>query len=362
MSSQSAKPGETAGAPRCLVFILAGGAGTRLWPISVRARPKQFCRLFGGRSLLEQTVERVAGVAAPGDIFVLTTAALAETTRAALPEFPGEQVLAEPCGRNTAAAVALACGMARRIDPGAVVVCLPADHVVAPVERFRESVTAMVRVAAEFPAIATLGVVPTAPSTGYGYIEGGELLAPGRPDLEAFVVVKRFVEKPDEARARAYLAAGTFVWNAGIFAARAEVWQEAFRRVAPAWLPLIEEPERAEEIYAAVPAEPVDVAVMEKCPNLVVGRADFDWDDVGSFEAVAGHLPADAAGNVAGGAVEALDAAGNVVLVEGAARTTALVGVKDLVVVHTPTATLICPRAQAQRVRALVEKLPEALR
>ena len=342
--------------------ILAGGQGERLWPLSVSARPKQFLDLFGGEPLLVQTFRRLDGLVSIERRAVVTLGELRADTAALLDELSPEQIFCEPCARNTAAAVALACGHLLRRDPTAVLALLPADHVMTRPEAFRAALADAARLVAEHPVIATLGAVPTFPATGYGYMACGEALPVPDGCQTPFFHVRRFVEKPDEATARAYLTTGRYLWNVGIFIAQVATFREAFRRHAPEYLPLIDHPEAAEALYPTLPKRSFDVAVMEHCQEVVVAHADLGWDDVGSLEAFARHFPADAQGNILLAPAVTLDAAGNLVAAQGDSRTTALLGVRDLAVIHTPQATLICPRAQAQRLRELLPHLPEALR
>ena len=337
-------------------FILAGGRGERFWPISTFNRPKQFCTLFGGKPLIAQAVDRLAGLVPQANIRIITSADLVPATRDALPGLPAANVIGEPIGRDTAAAVALACGIVAREDPHGVALILPADPLIANEAAFRDALALAAAQAAREPVIATVGIAPTYPATGYGYIECADEAAPGVRR------VRRFVEKPDLATAERYLATGAFVWNAGIFVWRADTMAAAFRAHAPQWLPLIENPTDIETLYPTLPKLSVDYAIMEKSDNLVVVRGDFGWDDVGTLPALARQFPADPQGNVAIAPTYALDAAGNIVAAEGDPRATALLGVNGLIVVHTPKATLVCSKDAAQDLKRLVATLPPDLR
>lgn len=341
-------------------FILAGGRGERFWPLSTFSRPKQFVTLFGGKSLLAHAVDRLEGLVPQERIHVITSADLLPATRAALPGLPEENLLGEPMGRDTAAAVALACGTVMAKDPQGVVAILPADPIIGDVSAFRAALADACAVAAHEPVIATLGIAPTFPATGYGYIECGEPLE--GPESTPLRRVRRFVEKPDLATAKAYLETGAFVWNAGMFIWRAEVMAEAFRRHAPQWVSLIEHPEHMATLYLTLPKLSVDYAIMEKSDNLVVARGDFGWDDVGALPALARQFPADAEGNVALAPTFALDAHGCIVAAESTERATALLGVEDVIVVHSEKVTLVCAKNATDRLKALVASLPENLR
>ena len=341
-------------------FILAGGRGERFWPLSTFNRPKQFVTLFGGKPLLAHAVDRLEGLVPPERIYVITSEDLLEATHAALPAIPRKNLIGEPMGRDTAAAVAVACGIVMKRDPKGVAAILTADHIMADEAAFRATLADAYAVAARQDVIATLGIVPTFPATGYGYIECGAPLdmALATP----FRHVKRFVEKPDLPTAAAWLETGAFVWNAGMFIWRAEVMAAAYRAHAPAWLPLVEAQEAMATLYPTLTKLSVDYAIMEKSDNLVVARGAFGWNDVGSLPALADLFPADADGNVALAPMAALESKGCIVVAEGDGRPTALLGVEDLVIAHTPKATLVCSKARAQQLKALVAQLPPELR
>lgn len=345
---------------RNYAIILAGGRGERLWPLSTFARPKQFVTLFGGKPLLAHAVARLKDIVPDTHVFVITSADLVPLTRETLPQLPPENIVGEPVGRDTAAAVALACGLVRARDPEGVAAILTADHLMADEAAFRRVLADACAVAAREPAVVTIGIAPTFPATGYGYIACGEALE--APEATPFRRVLRFVEKPDLPTARAYLETGAYVWNAGMFIWRASVMADAYARCAPDYLPLIERPESMPGLYPTLPKISVDYAIMEKCGNLLVARGDFGWDDVGSLTALAAHFPADARGNALLSPATLLDADGCTVAAQGTDRHTALLGVSGLIVIHTPQATLVCSRDAAQDLKALVARLPQDLR
>lgn len=343
--------------------VLAGGRGERFWPLSTARRPKQLLALVGDRPMVAQTVGRLTGLVPPERVLVITNAEHAALTRALLPELPPENVVGEPMGRDTAAAIALAAALVRARDPRAVFAALPADHVVGAPERFRATLGAAFAAAARREALIVIGIPPTAPLPSFGYIEAGDprFVLEDRP----FHAVRRFVEKPDVETARRYLAAGRFYWNAGMFVWSAATLDAAMSRHAPRYAELSRRlaeaagrPGFAEALRAAYePLEKIsiDYALMEKADNILMIPADFPWDDVGTWAALRNHFPADADGNVAVGEIAALDARGNTVYSPG--RLTALLGVEDLVVVHTENATLICRRDRAEDVKRLVRQL-----
>ena len=344
--------------------IMAGGNGERFWPLSTSARPKQFLDLFGGKALIRQAVDRLAGLIPPERTFVVTAGRFVELTREALPMLPPENVIGEPCRRDTAAAAATACGLVLKAGgPDAVGCILTADQLIAPAEAFRATLADAIAAAEQTDTIVTMGLVPTRPETGFGYIECG-----ARADLgtaTVFHAVRRFVEKPNLETARFYVATGGFLWNAGMFIWKASVLHEAFRAHAPDIAPLVDavatlDPATAvRTLYPKLRAISFDFAVMEHAQKILVAESRFDWDDVGSWTAVEHHFPADATGNTALGAVMLRDTSHAVVvnapLEKGASDHLVVVaGLTDVVVVHTPAATLVCARDQLKNIKALV--------
>jgi mannose-1-phosphate guanylyltransferase len=345
---------------RTYALILAGGSGTRFWPASRRARPKQFLAIAGERPMIAETRARLAGLVPDERVLVVTSGEQAPLVREALPELPPENVLTEPCARNTAACIALAAFEVERRDPDSVQLVLPADHVIRPPERFRATLSAAAAEARRSHRLMTLGIQPTYPATGYGYIELGERL--GEADGLPVHAVARFVEKPELERAREFLGSGRFRWNAGIFVWETAAILEAFAQHAPEIHGALRGRPAAEELarlYPTLPALPVDRAIMERAENRGVIPIDFAWSDVGSWPSLAEVLELDAEGNCASGGARLLaeDSAGCVVYGEGGA--VALIGVQDLVVVHAGGATLVCPKDRAQDVRRIVERLEE---
>ncbi len=324
--------------------ILAGGGGTRLWPASRRSRPKQLLPLGGdGETLLAGTLRRAARVA---DVTWIVTAASQADSVAA--EAGTATVLAEPVGRNTAAAIGLAAVEVATHDPDGVLLVLPSDHHIGDEEAFTRVAGAALDAAAG-GSIVCIGMTPTRAETGFGWIELGDARG-------AAHVVARFVEKPDRQAAEAMLAGGRHLWNAGIFAGRADRFLEEIARFMPETRRALDDLAR----YKDIPSVSIDVGVIEKTGDLLCVSGDFGWNDVGAWSALAAIAPADAAGNVAVGApLVAHDARGNIT-VGDAGRVIALVGVEDLVVVQSGDALLVVPRARAQEVRAAVEALERA--
>ena len=345
--------------------ILSGGSGERFWPLSTPARPKQFLTVFGGKSLLRQAVDRLDGLVPPERIHVVTAKSLMAATRRELPEIPRANLVGEPCRRDTGAAVAVACAQVERIaGENAVVAILTADQLMADVKAFRRMLADAAIAAAKTRSIVTMGVAPTYPATGFGYIRFGAKV-PVAAKTE-FRRVSAFVEKPDERTAKRYLASGDYVWNAGMFVWRVDTMKRALVEHAPA-LAILEaaaaDPKNrvssvVAKLYPQLPKISFDYAVMEKARDVVVSSGDFGWDDVGTWSSAAKHLPSDARGNVVKGAVTLLDAESTVAVAEGP-RIAAL-GVKDLVVVTTKDAVLVAHKSRAQDLKKLLAAMPGA--
>ncbi|MDA3038133.1 MAG: sugar phosphate nucleotidyltransferase [Actinomycetota bacterium] len=343
--------------------VLAGGYGERFWPASTMRRPKQLLSLLGERTMLEMAVDRLAGLIPPERVLVLTSADLVAATVERSRDLPPGNVIGEPTRRDTAAAVALACAVVKARDPEGVFCVVTADHVMGDLEIFRQTLAEGLLVAAADDVLITIGITPTWPSTAFGYVEAGEPFeAPG--DV-VFRRVTRFVEKPDAQTAAGYLASGDFSWNSGMFIWSVNALSDAFRIHAPALAAMIDAlvPDvDTDDFPAAIAAafEPlekisIDYALMERADNILMAEGIFAWGDVGSWPEVAEHLPTDEHGNACRGSVESIDSTNNIVLSEG--RLTALIGIEDLVIVHTDEVTLICPKSRAQDVKHLVTKL-----
>ena len=336
-------------------LILAGGSGTRFWPASRGARPKQLLALDGERTLLRATVERLAPVVGPEAVWISTTEQLAPAVRAELPGIAAERVLAEPAGRNTAPAIAASLAAMPEAARDGVVAVLPSDHRVADPEAFRATLAAAARAAAELDRIVALGVRPRWPETGFGYLELGGPLGAGPEGLRA---VERFREKPDRATAETFLASGRHLWNAGIFVFRGTTLAAELERHAPelaAGIAAWDRSGRTAGLYAALPSISIDYAVMEPSDRLAALVLDCGWNDLGSWQALYEVLAAGENGNRVHGDVVEIDSANN--LLFAASGLVAALGVSDLIVVRTGDAVLVLPRERAQEVRRLVERL-----
>lgn len=345
---------------------MAGGRGERFWPESRAARPKQLLPIVGDKAMLAQTVDRLAGLVPPEDVFVITNAEQRDAVLDVCPELDPAKVIGEPVGRDTAAAVGLAAVLVRREDPGASFAMLPADAVIHDSAGLRATLESAFAVAEAEPVLATIGVTATFPATGYGYIQQGEAL--GEYAGRSAYRVRRFVEKPDEATAEGYLGAGGYFWNAGMFIWSVSAIVAELEKSTPTLWQALQaidagleaghaiEPLLAEH-YPKLEKISVDYAIIEKAQNVVMLESGFDWDDVGEWPAVARHYPKDADGNVVRGQAELAESSGNIVYCRDDGHLVALLGVKDLIVVKTADATLVCHKDKAQSLKALVKKI-----
>jgi mannose-1-phosphate guanylyltransferase len=354
--------------PKVYAVIMAGGAGTRFWPASRALRPKQLLPLAGGseETLLAATVRRLAPLVTPDRVIIVTGEHLAEATAAAVPDVPRAQILCEPAPRNTAPCIAWASATIHRLDPDALVAVLPSDHFIADEGEFRRVLDRALQTAAT-GRVTTVGIVPTRPETGYGYIEVGDPLDGGHGARS----VARFVEKPDRARAEAFLAGGQHLWNAGMFFFRARDMKELVDRHLPELgrgIAAIDDAARSgkeaevvKAIFPTLPSVSIDHGVMEKASGLAVVPGEFGWNDVGSWQSAWELGAPDDAGNALAAGALAIDAHNNLVRTLGKGnKLVALVGVSNLVVVETDDAILVIPRDRAQDVRLVVEALKAA--
>jgi mannose-1-phosphate guanylyltransferase len=355
--------------------ILAGGRGTRFWPRSRTHTPKQLLNIIGKTTMLQQTVSRLLPFIPPRNVWTVTNAEQAIALRKQLPAAARERVLTEPLGRNTAAAIALAAIHIRHAVGGdAVMAVLPADHYIAQPDRFRTILSTALRLAGDSGRMIVLGIPPTRPDTGFGYIErmGGPLNAEGFP----FFAVKRFTEKPDLSAAKEYLATGLYQWNAGMFFWRVSTFMEALKKHLPKTHQILESlathigrrnyASHLKRAYPKLESISVDYAILERVtresgtPRVFVIPAEIGWSDIGSWSAVYELLAKHAGENIFAGPGQSLDAEGN--FLWSPHKFVAAIGVRGLVVVDTPDALLICPRSRAQDVGKIVKALEERKR
>jgi len=376
MSRTSVKSAE----PLAHAVILAGGRGTRFWPRSRTRTPKQLLNIVGQLTMIQQTVGRLSPLFPPSSVWVVTNGEQAAEVRRQLPAVPARHILAEPVGRNTAAAIGLAAvHLLRAASPDALMAILPADHIIEPAERYRRIVRAALEVAAR-PGpgpLVCLGIPPTRPDTGFGYIESAKAsprestTRAERVSGEFVLAVRRFTEKPSLPRARRYVASGRYLWNAGMFFWRVSTFLSLLERLLPrthsALLRLADTigtpryDAALRRIYPQLENISVDYAILEpasrdrrRSPVFVLPAA-IDWSDIGSWAAVYELLAAKPGENVSAGRLLALDATGN--FLWSPHKLIAAVGVRDLVIVDTPDALLICPRDRAQDVGRIVKEL-----
>jgi mannose-1-phosphate guanylyltransferase len=352
--------------------ILAGGRGERFWPVSRARCPKQLLSLLGRRSFLQEAVDRVRAVVPLANVLVITNDTQKAAVRRQLPELPPGNIIAEPCGRDTCAAVTLGAAIVGARSTAAIMAFLPADHVVAEPKKFQRVLADCYDLAGRGQVMVTIGIKPTEPATGYGYIQVGPPMPPprgARAYTTNFFKAERFVEKPDAATAVGYLATGNYRWNAGMF-----VWsfvtiteslaqhQPEMAQACQRWFRVAGTPRLARllaEDYPRLKRISIDYALMEHARNVAVAAGDFAWDDLGSWSALARHLKTDAEGNSAVADFLHVDAARNLVY---DARTKqrhliALVGVRDAIVVLTDDATLVAQKTHAQQVKEVVNRL-----
>ncbi len=348
--------------PHAYAIIMAGGKGERFWPLSTTRRPKQLLALAGGKPLILQAIERLDGVVAPEHVLIVTNRSLVDSIRAIAGEWRGISVLGEPVGRDTAAAIAAGAAWIKQRDPEAVFCVMTADHLIGDLPVFRATLENGMMLCAEHDILLTIGIAPTEASSAYGYIEAGE------PWKESggipFCRVRRFVEKPDAKTAREYLATGRYAWNSGMFVWSVRSIQSAFQRHRPALAEKMNEwsacpdPETFQQAlerdFPELEKISIDYAVMEKADNIVMCKGTFVWDDVGSWTALESHLPSVDRNSVSGDVVSHASE-GNIVFSPD--RLTALVGVKDLIVVQADGVTLVCSKARAQEIKGLLATL-----
>jgi mannose-1-phosphate guanylyltransferase len=346
-------------------MIMAGGGGTRFWPRSRQARPKQFLTLGGERSLLQQALDRIEAAVPAERTWVITGEAYRAETSAQLPAVPADHVVGEPCGRDTAPCIGLGAALIARHDPDAVMLVTPADHVIEPVREFERVVHVAAQMAQEHPqALITFGIVPTFPSTGYGYIQRGAQAAQ-RQGVSVFRVAG-FREKPAADLAERFVASGEYFWNSGIFVWKAKTVLAALAEQRPALFAAVQRIAEAwstprgrevlEKEYASIERISIDYAVMEKAPEVLVVQAPYRWDDVGSWLALERMHPQDADGNTVLANHCGLKTHDCVIVAEPG-RLIATIGVNELLIIQDGDCTLVADRRDEGTVKQLVDEL-----
>lgn len=349
-------------------IIMAGGSGTRFWPASRRATPKQLLSLVGDESMIAQTAARFGDLAPPERRLVVTNQRLVEACREQLPDLPAASIVGEPCKRDTAPCIGLAALLVTKVagDPDATMLVCPADHVIPDTAAFQAAARqAMALVDAEPSRIVTFGIKPTYPAEIFGYIQAGDpLTSDGAPAFE----VEQFREKPDAATAAEYLSSGSFYWNSGIFVWRAATILDALRERQPETLAHLEKivdawgqpggDEVFEKEFAAIDGVSIDYAVMEHAKNVAVIEAPFEWDDLGGWQSLPRRLGEDADGNTIVGKHLGLKTKGTIVRSDDEHLVVTL-GCEDLIVVHTPNSTLVANKHDEESIRQIVKQLEE---
>lgn len=352
-----------------VVVILAGGTGTRFWPLSTKRLPKQFLPFLGSKSLLELSYERARGLTSPEKTFVFTNKAFAKKVREKLKGLPPENVIAEPLKKDTSAPVILSAFLTGLLFGEEVIVTLTADHYIDPLDRFLEVAKGAIQGAKRTMGLYTFGIKPTYPATSYGYLELGQRI-PTDDGLEHYKVL-RFKEKPDRETAERWLLEGRYLWNSGMF-----VWQkqaileeaskflpqhvEAFERVLPyfgtkGWQKALK------EAFEKIPSISIDYGVMERSERVFCVLSDFKWSDLGGWLSLGEFLPKDQVGNAYRGVLKAIDASENIVFCQNLKEEVYLIGIKDLVVVRHGRRTLLVHKAAVERIKELVRSLGEDL-
>ncbi len=343
--------------------IMAGGTGTRFWPLSKKTKPKQFLPIISEKTMIEETVHRLKAQIPLSHIFTVANQGHTQIIGELLPEIPRENLLIEPQGKNTAPSLVLATAKIFQKDPEAAVAALPADHLITEGSLFLKKLIAAGKAAVQSQKLITFGIRPSYPATGYGYIQFSRD-NPSRFDNEDFFSVLKFKEKPQYNQAKAFVNAGTFFWNSGMFIWRADVFADKLKRHAASlygyWEQMLEalENEDAAKISAIfddIPSVSIDYGLMEKTHGVFMCEGNFGWSDVGAWSALSEIWPKDNANNAWKGGGIALDSQG--CLIHNPSKLTALVGLKDLIVVETDDVLLICHKDQDQRIKEIVEDL-----
>lgn len=343
-------------------LVMAGGVGKRFWPKSREKRPKQLLNIVGDRSLLQQTVDRLDSLLSIDQVFVVAKESQKDAILEHLPNLPPSNLIAEPKGKNTAPCIGLGALFMERLDPEAVMVVLPADHLITEDERFVQALRVGAKVAAEQDCLVTLGIEPRYAATGYGYIQYHEKLA--EVDGVTLYKVKTFAEKPNRETAERFLSSGDFLWNSGIFIWKCKrILREIEEHLPHLYDGLLEikqalgtpqQEETIRRVYCQIKSISIDYGVMEHAEDVVVLRGRFGWNDLGTWDEVYNISPKDKDGNVLVGTQLVKDSR-DCYVDAPAAKCVALLGVEDLIVVDTEDVLLICPRERAQEVQDLVE-------
>lgn len=344
--------------------VMAGGSGTRFWPASRKMLPKQLLSLSSERSMLQATMDRLENLVPAERQLVVTNRLLKDAVQEQLPKLPEQNIVGEPCKRDTAPCVGLAAAMIARIDPEGTMVVMPSDHVIADHERFQEAITAGSQLIDGDPTrIVTFGIRPSYPAESFGYIQRADQIE--SLDIAAYRV-EQFREKPDRETAKSYVDAGTYYWNSGIFLWRASTILDALKKNVPemhvhlsriaAAMDTDDFTDILEKEFTAIDGTSIDYAVMENYPNVVTIEAPFPWDDVGSWQALTRLHEPDAQGNTVVGSHLGIETGGTIIHAQPG-HTIVTIDVEDLIIVQTDDATLVAPKHAEERVREVVKEL-----
>ncbi len=345
--------------------IMAGGSGTRFWPASRNQKPKQLLQLVGKNTMLQATCDRLDGLVSPEQTLVMTNKHLVDAVREQLSSVPPEQIVGEPMKRDTAACIALAASLIYNADPDAVMLVLPADHIISTDAQFQDCIQSGVQLVKESPErIVTFGIRPSYAAESFGYIQRGEALA--SQGIGAAFKVQSFREKPNRETAETYLTAGTYDWNSGIFMWRAATILDALRKFEPDMMKHIDAISAAigspgfevtlEREFSKIDGRSIDYAVMERYHDVAVIEASFNWDDVGSWQSIGRLTEPDEQGNCVRGKYLPIQSQRMIVFGDPD-HLLVTIGLSDTIVVHTPNATLVAPKSEEERVREVVKQL-----
>jgi len=346
-------------------LIMAGGSGTRFWPRSKTVKPKQYLNIFGDESLLQDTIKRFATFTENENIYIVSSATQAKVLEKQTPMLPKENLIYEPIGRNTLPCIGLAAMYAEKENPDGIMVVSPSDHLIENDELFKDTVLAAAKIADEKDGIVTIGITPTYPATGYGYVQtAGDIT--GKEKIKQFKV-ERFVEKPNETTASKYLKEGGFYWNSGLFVFKVSVFLKAVEEFAPELFADLRKiqadlgnpgyEQTLDTIYRAVESISVDYGIMEHAKNIYLVEGNFDWNDLGSWESVyLADEKKDENGNAGSGETILLDTKNSYVYSEGD-DLIAVVGLEDVIVVKDGNTTLVCKRENAEDIKKIVDQL-----
>jgi len=344
-----------------IIVIMAGGIGTRFWPLSTKETPKQFLHILGKRSMIQQTVDRVLPLVGHNDVFVVTNESQIGLVKDHLPELPEDNIIAEPMGRNTAACIGLSAVLLQdKYEKDETMLVLPADHYIGKPDLFREIISQADTFVKECKKLLTFGIEPTYPATGYGYIEFGKEIQ--KNPIPVFAV-KQFKEKPDAKTAEQFLKSGTFAWNSGMFLWRIDSINEAVKIFMPSLYSSLYkirdcwkyDKDKVGRLYSKLNSVPVDIGIMEKANNAVIVPINIDWNDIGSWQALDKMKQKDKDGNCFEVPVMNIESHNSYVYSDNPQKKIALINVDNLVVVETEEALLLCKKDHSQDVKKIVE-------